>query len=151
MNKIKPECKKCPLKDKSKESCMKRLCSHADMSPKQPDVIVNPHVNKWHLNEGDLIGDSQLKIRIDRVDLDTGHFSAEIITLNDVDNSPGHFGSYVTNGYFYGFEPIHCDEEEVTWQIPELGTDRYHRTGSTGAQFLLCWFSDVGFSFDLDS
>lgn len=152
---MKPECEKCLMPDKSKERCIKRQCRHVDMPPVQPPVIIVPE-NKWHFEVGDTIGDSVVKINVTYKDEKRGYFNAQVIYLKDKNKEHGHFGSYVTEGQYYRFEYIgYQDEkdklEELIWEVKEEGTDRFHREGSTGAQFLLYWYPECGFSFDLDS
>jgi hypothetical protein len=155
---MKKVCEQCPLPNKSKEMCIKRQCHNADMPPPPPPLPVPE--SKWHMEEKDIIGDNEIKILItsmfeDRQKNQTGDFYAQIIELKDKAKEPGHFGSYVTKGQYYKFT-LHEDKEEgyksmILWEIYEESTDRFHREGSTGAQFLLYWFKESGFGFDLDS
>jgi len=149
---MKPECEKCPLKDKSKQACIKRQCEHADMPPPSP---TETRISKWPITVCDAIGDDQIGLEVTWFSKVTGDFTAQIARLKDKENSPGHFGSYVTEGMYYKFVLIDDSSQHkhpsLTWEIPEEGTDRFHRDGSTGAQFLLQWEPDSGFTFDLDS
>ena len=153
---MKPECERCQMPNKSKDMCIKRQCKFADMPPPPPIEI--PEEDKWHFVEGDIIGDNQIKIEIFYIDkYNWNFFDARIIELKDPDKNPGHYGSYITKDLYYRFR-LHKNweggvpaEEELLWEVDEEGTDRFHRTGSTGAQFLLYWFKDSGFGFDLDT
>jgi hypothetical protein len=112
-------------------------------------------VSKWPFQVGDLIGDSQITLRVERLREDTGDFVAQVEKVVDSNKDHGHFGSYVVESRYYQFRLLHDNltypDPELLWEIPEEGTDRFHVEGSTGAQFLLYWFKSSGFSFDLDS
>jgi hypothetical protein len=151
---MKPECEKCLMPNKSKEWCIKRQCAHADMPP--PPLIPELPESKWHFDVGDTIGDDHIKINVTYKDEERGFFNAQVVLLKDKNKEHGHFGSYVTKGQYYCFTYIGYEDEkkqlnELIWEVKEEGTDRFHREGSTGAQFLLYWFPESGFSFDLDT
>ena len=135
------------MPNKAKEMCIKRQCTHADMPP--PPVVVTPE-SKWHINVGGTIEDDSVEIEVAWINEKTGDFHAQIIRLTGTLSN--RFGNYVTEGQYYHFKR-HTDDdpEEILWEIPEEGTDLFHKEGSTGSQFLLYWFKDTGFSFDLDS
>lgn len=78
-------------------------------------------------------------------------FDAYVEKLKDKKEDCGHFGSYISEGRHYHFHCVSLDEDHGVWTIPDEGTERFHRTGSTGAQFLLYWWKNDGFSFELDS
>ena len=82
---------------------------------------------------------------------ETGNFDARVDRLDDKNQEHGHYGSYVTEGRCYRFTLLRESPEEMLWEVMDQGTERFHREGSTGAQFLLYWFKDSGFSLDLDS
>jgi hypothetical protein len=153
---MKKVCEQCPMPNKSKEICIKRRCKNADMPP--PPPIESIPESKWHFEEGDIIGDNEIKIEILYIDkYKWEYFDAKVIELKDPDKDCGHYGSYVSKDMYYRFT-LHKNweggvppEEELLWEVYEEGTDRFHREGSTGAQFLLYWFDDQGFGFDLDS
>ena len=148
----KPACKQCPLPDKSEKTCIRRGCEHADLPP-----FVLPEVpeSKWHISAGNIIGDHQIQLHIIWVNENNGDFKAQVVELNDPSTEPGHLGSYVTEGRYYGFNRISEIKflvgSSIIWEIPETGTERFHREGSVGAQFLLYWNRDSGFSVELDS
>lgn len=152
---MKPECQKCALKDKSEKACIKRQCEHApDITNQLPPQLPTP--SKWPLKKGDTVGNEEARVTVTWIDGALGHFEGRIASLKDLSQQHGHYGSYVTEGHYYKFEMIrdHTDRKEnkeIVWEIPSYGTDRFHREGSTGAQFLLYWSDDQGFSFDLDS
>jgi hypothetical protein len=145
---MKPECERCLLKDKSEKACIKRLCRYSNYVPPVPvEEIIK---NEWKLSEDEIIGDSNIKIQVTEVNQESGNFTAKVLELDDVCKSHGHFGSYISVGNYYWFEMI-GSKDDLIWEIPSEGTDRFHREGSTGAQFLLYWFEETGFTFDLDS
>ena len=145
---MKSECMSCPL-DKSGDKCIRRQCQFSDMPIPAPVVIPE---SRWHLAVGDTIGDSQVKVCVTWVSEETGDFEGQVVELRDPEKDCGHYGSYVTLEYYYRFtrhqNPAGVD---FLWEILPESTDRFHREGSTGAQFLLYWWPEVGFSFDLDS
>ena len=153
---MKPECERCLMPNKSKEMCIKRMCKFADMPPPPPPEPIPE--SKWHFEEGDIIGDNQIKIEILYIDKHKwDYFDAKIVELKDPEKNPGHYGSYISLGLFYRFT-LHKNweggvpaEQELMWEVYEEGTDRFHRDGKTGAQFLLYWFKGSGFGFDLDT
>ena len=147
---MKAICEKCLMKDKSKEACIKRLCGHADLPPPPPLEPIPE--SPWHIEAEDLIEATGIRLLVDRID-DDGNFVGQIVEIDDADQNPGHFGSYVSLNQYYQFKIIDKEDpaESLIWEIPDEGTDRFHRDGRTGAQFLLYWFKDTGFSFDIDS
>ena len=147
MSKIKEICRQCPLKDKSKAACIKRQCRHANI-PKTP-----PKPEKWPIKEGSVIKSGTASIKVDWLDNEKGHFVARVLSLSRKEKSmqPGHLGSYVSKGRYYRFNLISDDGDNLTWAIPAMGTERFHREGNEGSQFLLWWDKSVGFSFELDS
>jgi len=78
-------------------------------------------------------------------------FDVYVEKLKNKSEKHGHFGSYISEGKYYHFHRIKLDEDHGIWEIPSEGTERFHREGSTGAQFLLYWWKEDGFSFELDS
>ena len=101
------------------------------------------------INEGDVIESDGIIMRVGQV-LKNG-FEVEVVSLEDKDTSPGHFGSYIAEGRHYYFRSCNQSEDMKIWEIPYYSTERYHKSGSVGAQFLLFWFDDSGYSFELDS
>jgi len=154
----KPACKQCPLPNKSEGTCIRRRCEHADLPPL---VLPEAPESKWHIRAGNIIGDHQIQLHIIWVNENNGNFKAQVVELNDPSTEPGHLGSYVTEGRYYGFECIDwftsptmdkaANDDPVTWEIPETSTERFHREGSVGAQFLMGWSKENGFTVDLDS
>jgi hypothetical protein len=144
---MKENCRRCLLKDKSKAACVKRQCQHANI-PKTP-----PKPEKWPIKEGSVIKGGTVSIKVDWLDKDSGHFVARVLSLSGKESSTqhGHFGSYVSKGRYYRFKLISDGGDYFIWGIPDEGTERFHREGHTGAQFLLAWDKSTGFSFDLDS
>ncbi len=137
-------CKKCLIRNKTKESCQKRGCIHAPVKE-----IINLEIEKPIIYPElvIIIPDIQLKI----CGVYDEWFVAQVIKLKDISKSRGHFGSYIKMGRFYRFNLISNDEEDKIWEIPEEGTEKFHRDGETSSQFLLYWNKQSEFSIDLDS
>jgi len=128
------------------------MCKNSDYTPPPPPP---PYVSPWHICEEEVIGDDFIKLLIRDMDDETGNFTAQVVFLADANKMPGHFGSYVSKDQYYYFKYIGDEPGKefstMIWEIPEIGTDRFHRDGHGCAQFLLYWFEENGFSFDLDS
>jgi hypothetical protein len=106
------------------------------------------------MHEGETLRMSDAKLFIKKLNYHDGSFVGLVDSLKDSSQEYGHFGSYVTEGRYYKFTMISMNmsgsHPEVIWEVPAEGTERFHREGSTGAQFLLYW-QNGKFSFDLDS
>ena len=151
---MKEACTRCPLKDKSNEACCKRQCFYSSyVEPKAEE-------KKSYLpfKTGEIIDAGQFKLLITEIDEIHGDFNAQVRLLEDVSQEHGHFGSYVEEGKYYYFRLIGESISQIpqpfdslTWEIPEEGTERFHREGHVGAQFILYWDRADGFVADLDS
>ena len=149
---MKPICEQCPLKNKSKEACQRRGCKDAEPLPELPPPP--PPLQFFPMHEGETLKMSDAKLFIKELNHHNGSFVGLVESLRDGSQKYGHFGSYVTEGRYYKFTVIRMDLNgpypEVIWEVMDEGTERFHREGSTGAQFLLYW-QNGKFSFDLDS
>ena len=148
---MKKICESCQMGIKNKAACQARKCIHAE--PVKVKKVKLPKY-KFPMRQGDQIScHLSFRLEIFRMDEKTGDFVGKLLNLNDADQSCGHFGSYVKMGRYYKFNLISesKDHSWIMWEVPEEGTERFHREGSTGAQFLLSWNKGSGFCFDLDS
>ena len=153
---MKPICERCPLTNKSIEACQRRGCKEAEPLPPAPPAPPVPQpLQVFPMSEGELLDMSDAKLLIKSLNYYDGSFVGCVKSLDDSSHEHGHFGSYVTKGRYYKFTMISLnmtgEHASAIWEVSEEGTERFHREGSTGAQFLLYWFKDSGFSFDLDS
>jgi hypothetical protein len=143
---MKPVCEKCPLPIKTKDVCQRRQCQHAEPLPSPPTPP-----SRFPIGEGSTIDTGDCRLYVEHMRGDTGDFDARVEYLKDKDQGHGHWGSYVTEGRYYRFTLNHEYPGDILWEVLDQGTERFHREGSTGAQFLLYWSNDGGFSLDLDS
>ena len=122
------------------------MCEHSDY---KPPVIDNTPPPEPYIRPGKIIKNKEITLEVYRADGDD--FTALVTKLKDKTDKHGHFGSYVWEGRYYRFHLLHKTDEDATWEVPEEGTERFHREGSTGSQFLLCWEKDIGYVVDLGS
>lgn len=59
--------------------------------------------------------------------------------------------NYVLEGRHYHFKLIKSDKKSSVWEISGESTERFHNEGRYGAQFLLYWYENSGFSIEIDS
>lgn len=145
---MKEICKKCPVKDKSVKACQNRGCSRAVPLPVVDVPVVQ---SRFPIRKGSTIKGSDFEFFVKHFREDTGDFDALVVSLKDKRKDHGHYGSYVEEGRYYHFKNIQEAKDQMVWEVPSEGTERFHREGSTGAQFLLYWLNDSGFSLDLDT
>jgi len=135
------------MKDKSVKVCQNRLCNHAVPLPVKKVIIPEP---RFPIAAGDTIRTSDCELLVYDMRED-GTFDALVVRLDDASQEHGHYGSYVSQGRYYHFVLLSEEKDQMLWEVPSECTERFHREGHTGAQFLLYWFKDSGFSLDLDS
>ena len=145
---MKEKCVACPMKDKSDKACQNRGCSGAKPLPIVPIPVVS---SRFPMKRGDTIKGDDFEFLVEYMRDDNGDFDALVVSLKDKKKQHGHYGSYVEEGRFYHFKMLRDEKDMMLWEVPAECTERFHREGSTGAQFLLFWFDDSGFSLDLDS
>lgn len=62
-----------------------------------------------------------------------------------------HFSNYIKKGRYYHLECVESGESCCIWTVGCYATERFHNEGQEGAQFLLYWWKDSGFSIEIDS
>jgi len=67
--------------------------------------------------------------------------------VDDASQKYGHFGSYVSQGRYYHFVLLSEEKDQLLWEVHQNARSVFTER-AYGAQFLLYWFKDSGFSLD---